>query len=55
MSLLRRLWSFIRELSGDSAYETYLRRASGAAPPLTRAAFFRDRLARQYERPDRCC
>jgi len=54
VSLLRRLWSFLREVTGDSAYETFLRRTSGGTPP-TRQEFFCERLARRYEGPNRCC
>ncbi|HEY3122268.1 MAG TPA: YbdD/YjiX family protein [Vicinamibacteria bacterium] len=54
MSILRRLWSFLRAVTGDSAYETFLRRTSGGPPP-TRQEFFCERLARRYEGPNRCC
>jgi uncharacterized short protein YbdD (DUF466 family) len=54
MSLLRRLWSFLREVTGDSAYETFLRRTSSGPPP-TRQEFFREWLARRYKGPNRCC
>ena len=51
---LRVLWRFVREWSGDSAYETYLARTSGG-PPLSRQAFYLDSLRRRYRGPSRCC
>ena len=51
---LRGLWSFLRQWSGDSAYETYLARTQ-QAPPLGRQAFYLDSLKRRYRGPSRCC
>ena len=51
---LRGAWRFIREWSGDAAYETYLARA-GEAPPLSREEFYLDSLRRRYRQPNRCC
>jgi len=50
----RRLWSWLRQVSGDAAYENYLRRAAAAAP-LTRTQFYLDSVRRQYSTPSRCC
>ena len=51
---LRRLWLFLRQWSGDSAYETYLARTQ-EAPPLGPQAFYLDALERRYRGPSRCC
>jgi uncharacterized short protein YbdD (DUF466 family) len=51
---LRGLWLFVRQWSGDSAYETYLARTQ-EAPPLGRQAFYLDSLKRRYRGPSRCC
>jgi len=53
-SAMRRLWSWLRQVSGDAAYETYLRHAAAGAP-LTRAQFYLDAVRRQYSTPSRCC
>ena len=53
-SKMRRLWSWLRHVSGDAAYENYLRRAAAAAP-LTRTQFYLDSVRRQYSTPSRCC
>lgn len=52
-ALLRECWEFVRQVSGDSAYEAYLRRAGER--PLTREAFWLDGLQRRYDKPERCC
>ena len=51
---LRGLWRFLREASGDAAYETYVHRAA-PGPRLTREEFYLDGLRRRYERAGRCC
>ena len=51
---LRRLWFFLRQWSGDSAYEAYLARTR-ETPPLGRRAFYLDSLERRYRGPSRCC
>lgn len=54
MRTLRAVWSWLRAVSGDSAYECYLRRAGAA--PMTREEFWLDSLARRYGRHvSRCC
>jgi len=53
---LRRLWSMVRALSGDSDYETYLAHARrGNGPILTREEFYLDSVGRRYSRVSRCC
>jgi uncharacterized short protein YbdD (DUF466 family) len=61
--LLRRTWSWLRQVTGDAAYENYvcsMLRASGceerALPPrLSRAEFYLDALERRYSTTSRCC
>jgi uncharacterized short protein YbdD (DUF466 family) len=51
--LLARAWRAVRVLTGDAAYEIYLARAGET--PLSREAFYLDRLQRRYRGPNRCC
>jgi len=54
--VMRRLWSWLRQASGDAAYENYLRHAAATGrPPLTRRQFYLDSVRRQYSTPSRCC
>lgn len=46
-------WRFVREVSGDAAYDTYARGAGEAA--VSREAFWLDALRRRYDRVSRCC
>ena len=67
MGLLSGAWFWVRQVSGDAAYENYLRHAihggqnevlSGAravAAPLSRAEFYLDSLRRRYSTVSRCC
>jgi uncharacterized short protein YbdD (DUF466 family) len=61
-----RAWGWLRQVSGDAAYDNYLRHASlaaqnaegsGAAPAsvLSRAEFYTDSLRRKYSTVSRCC
>jgi uncharacterized short protein YbdD (DUF466 family) len=66
-SMLRLAWEWLRQVSGDAAYENYLRcgrhashgapdgpgRASGAR--LSRKEFYLDSLRRRYSSVSRCC
>jgi hypothetical protein len=47
------LWWWLRQLSGDAAYESYLR--SAGAPILSRQEFYLDSLRRKYSGVSRCC
>jgi uncharacterized short protein YbdD (DUF466 family) len=56
------LWSSIRQLSGDDAYERYLQhysehhqRNAEAAPPLTKAQFFKVWQDKKWNGIKRCC
>jgi len=66
-TVLRLAWSWLRQVSGDAAYENYLRCArhhvpaggltgcSGSLRPLSRAEFYLDSLHRRYSTVSRCC
>lgn len=51
---LHAFWSFVREWSGDAAYETYRLRTAEASP-LSRQDFWLESLQRRYDRISRCC
>lgn len=56
--MLRRLWLFVRRLSGDDAYERYLKHHAAAhpgEPPLSRKALFKLEQERKWEGVRRCC
>jgi len=57
-------WSWLRQVSGDAAYDNYLRsihRASlstseaAVAPPLSPADFYLDTVRRRYSSISLCC
>ncbi len=57
-------WWWLRQVTGDAAYENYLRSASGASEAarleqqgaiLTRQKFFLEVLERKYTGISRCC
>jgi uncharacterized short protein YbdD (DUF466 family) len=55
---LRRLWRFIRRLSGDDSYERYLAHHASHHPgetPLTRREFWRRETDREWGGVRRCC
>ena len=58
---VQKAWWWLRQVSGDAAYENYLRSASKGEvkpcthPPLTREQFFLDALGRRYSGVNRCC
>lgn len=68
ISNLKFLWWYLRQVSGDAAYENYLRstgraRRSAARcapdskthPVLSRREFYLDALHRRYAGVSRCC
>ncbi|MGK2940144.1 MAG: YbdD/YjiX family protein [Immundisolibacter sp.] len=58
MKALRMLWAWLREVSGDDAYERYLAHQASAHPgqtPLDRRAFFRRLQADAWTGVRRCC
>jgi uncharacterized short protein YbdD (DUF466 family) len=54
---LGRAWWWLRQVSGDAAYENYVRRAGRAVASrvLSREEFYLDTLRRKYARVSRCC
>ncbi len=60
IATLRRAWAYLRELTGDDAYERYLthwqsRHGAEGGTPLDRAAFVREEQRRKWEGVRRCC
>jgi hypothetical protein len=57
----RRVWWWLRQVTGDSSYENYLlsaaRRHCSDCPDLKLGPreFYLDQLRRRYSRPSRCC
>ncbi len=55
---LKRAWSYLREVTGDDAYERYLAHQQQTHPdqtPLTRDQYFRERQDRKWSKVSRCC
>ncbi len=58
MVKLRKLWSLLQDLSGESAYERYcahLRLRHPERPLPTAKQFYLASLCEKYSRPSRCC
>lgn len=58
IDICRRLWSGLRAVSGDDAYERYLehhRRRHPDALPLGQAEFHVAELERRWSQANRCC
>ncbi len=58
---LQSLWWWLRQTSGDAAYENYLRRVRQRGPGVAAERllgpeqFYVDRLRRRYSTISRCC
>jgi uncharacterized short protein YbdD (DUF466 family) len=55
---LKRLWRFLREVSGDDAYERYLRHCAEKhrhLTPISRKTFFCREQARKWNGVNHCC
>ncbi len=56
---LRTAWRWLRQVTGDAAYENYLLHtaAKSGAPlsKMSRAEFYADSLRRKYSTINRCC
>jgi uncharacterized short protein YbdD (DUF466 family) len=55
---VKRAWSYLREVTGDDAYERYLahhRETHPGEAPLARDQYFRDRQERKWSKISRCC
>lgn len=62
LNKLKKLWCFIRHVSGDDAYEQYLKhhaefhaQSMDAPPALTREAFFKLWQDAKWKGLKRCC
>jgi len=56
IQLLKSVWSFLREASGENDYQRYCTRAGARGEsPLSADDFYLSRLERKYSRPSRCC
>lgn len=67
LGLFRSCWWWWRQVSGDAAYENYIRRAMGgsaehascepchAAKIVSQEQFYLDRLRREHTGINRCC
>jgi uncharacterized short protein YbdD (DUF466 family) len=56
--LLRSTWYFVREVSGDDAYERYREHSLEAHPgqtPMSRSEYCRVRTEQKWDRVTRCC
>lgn len=54
--LLSVAWTWLRAVSGDSAYDTYLRRAHATGTqPVPREDFYLEGLRKRYSTVSRCC
>jgi uncharacterized short protein YbdD (DUF466 family) len=52
------VWRFLRQASGDDAYERYLEHMAGAHPgaaAMSRSQYFRFRQDEKWNRITRCC
>ncbi len=58
---LQKVWRYLRELTGDAAYENYLKYCaanesnSNPRKTMTRAEFYNDAQRRKYSTINRCC
>lgn len=67
LGFARGAWVWLRQVTGDAAYENYLRSmrrvatcdsqapARASEEPLSRADFYLDALRRRYSTVSRCC
>jgi uncharacterized short protein YbdD (DUF466 family) len=60
-SALRKAWRYLREVTGDAAYENYLKycatKESNSNQPerMSPTEFYKDALKRKYSTINRCC
>ena len=55
---LQHLWGYLRQVTGDDAYERYIAHQKLAHPgeaPLTRQAYFERRQNEKWSKVSRCC
>jgi uncharacterized short protein YbdD (DUF466 family) len=57
-AICKRVWSWLRAVTGDAAYENYVRRAANVPyqeKVLSQHEFYLDTLRRRYNTVNRCC
>jgi uncharacterized short protein YbdD (DUF466 family) len=57
-AIFERVWAWLRAVTGDAAYENYLRHRAGTSPDsavLSPREFYLDVLRRRYNTVNRCC
>ena len=55
---LRKIWQYLRQVSGDDAYERYLahhRQAHPGEVPMTQEQYFKKRQDEKWSKVSRCC
>ena len=55
---LQHLWGYLRQVTGDDAYERYLAHqnlAHAGEPPLTPQEYFKRRQEEKWSKVSRCC
>jgi uncharacterized short protein YbdD (DUF466 family) len=55
---VKRLWDYLRQVTGDDAYERYLahqQHAHPGEPLLTRQGYFKRRQEEKWGKVSRCC
>ena len=56
LDLIRTVWQYLREISGEEDYSRYRARAEARGEvPLTPDAFYLGQLREKYSRINRCC
>ena len=56
--LPKHLWHYLRQVTGDDAYERYVahqQAAHAGEAPLTRQQFFKKRQDEKWSKVSRCC
>ena len=56
--LPKHLWQYLRQVTGDDAYERYVAHqqvAHAGEPPFTRHQFFKKRQDEKWSKVSRCC
>ena len=56
--LPKNLWHYLRQVTGDDAYERYVahqQAAHASEAPLTRRQFFKKRQEEKWSKVSRCC
>lgn len=58
MTMLKNFWRFLREATGDDAYERYLvhhRAHHPGQPALSESDYYRQQQEKKWSRVSRCC